>query len=1713
MTRILRLLLIAAVAWPMWQQAAAQEVESEVKTQSVEGTLVDNASSAVSTVASDEIALKTEVKSGNTLAFPAKKGQKSSTAGKAPKAISTKADKVTVTPPSSATIEEWAIDGTFYYANSGWQNTTDYTAYSGAPIQVAIDGNDIYISGLCPQITSAWVKGTINGSTATFAMGQYYGTYNSNEYWFVGEDSNDQECDVVFTYNAEAKKLTQVNAYICNKSADTGGSYYGYFKNTVIQKPKGATVCDGNTYNEYVPVYGYWMDTQGTESQMIYPKSLFTDLQAGDIIESITFYTNTSNGTSAYQTSTVPAKLGSATVQVRMGETTETSITSSTYQGNRNNASVVYEGTLTTGANTMTITFDEPYVYGGKNILIDTYVITGVSQQYANCYWAGENVSTTGASAYYRSGFNSLSFLPKMTMVWSAAVPDVALDFEIVEVGDSKTLNAIVKNPDSESVTATLTTSAPFSVQSSSMTMTSGNNVIPVTFTPTDATVYNGTLTIDINGVTTTIDLKGIGNVTGSPAALRDSTFFAGINYDWTDGNGVTHTSNLNEIATDPDQMIAMIREVYTNRTIPGNFTRGYTTGRVAEGDAVNYGGVGTISLSWSGSDGTYSYEDGYGWGIPGDLETGSSTSSISSSMYGTAYYCYMNPTQYKPYNEGVTLLLVEMVDDFKKDSIYNTSETEPYKQLRDYITNSIKSIRVVSQATRTGVGTNEAGTLFKVDCDKMNKFYFMAKGQLRWIYNSVFAEDTDKEILRGLFCADPCYIYNSSSYNSIDGFFDDRSFPLFYNMFEEFSPVANDATAAKADIYQDLVNMESFNVEHDCMGVPLMGHQFMMYGEQSDAADCQDVRDLMFFVPDYRMMSWNGRDNTNNPNYQKFMNYNTTYPPKMGLYVIRQDEIQGAQVSGKDMYKLTLTWDSNLDDFLPSDQQVYELLQVVIDENGVEQYVPVYYMNSNGQYTDKNGNVVTTPVPIELTLNPNDPKTYTEVYVPMQQSSQQVTYAVRGQDISKFLNLKVSNKQDYIIPGLDPNEMIKLTDATHYSRFNAQTVMNCYSNRLQMTNNALGLNNKIIVDGENGTKLTVIRSHVKNVNGENTTVDEPIATITFNNHDSSSRAWTVTMNMDTQSANTEFPAGQSDVEDENVQYYAGYHANPGNTWSNSYSVASDGNITLSPAITIFDNFVVDVSENAHPNSYSYKVETNYPGAVYLVTNNGADYTNGAVWYAWTWNDANDGMWVKGRTTSTSGKYMFTPMKANVKFVRMNPSGAPSWDSNVVWNQTGDLVVIGETFTLNGWLTGYWESNDMHTANSNDIRIPVYKTDSRINGVFSKAQVDGDVTGYMELDENLAFEAKVQYSSKTEILRYDAYRWGETEDRYIVDKVRNYDDEDDIAPAGIAGNQDGSYTVSMNEVGTADYYTSSVTVASGENDKWAKFVDFVPSNQTVGTAYTYAPVVELFATGKDVNNKTREDYNTYGGPLQNAAMGKLAISLVEPTSSNPLMSKHKWQDENGNWYAYYNIKFNVDTKSVPPGYDIYKIRAWREIHESMLGEEYEECGDRVSSSYKFEELTYPDYDKNDTYVLGSNPDVIHEIPIEGNCTGTFGARKLRTSDDETGVIEELDACFFVRIYFTRKSNLEDGQKGSRAGQEPELPADGKYYVVEASYDFVAEGGEDVPTGVIQNLNVRQVVSEKYYNPAGIESDTPFKGVNIVVTRYSDGSTSTVKVLK
>ena len=48
---------------------------------------------------------------------------------------------------------------------------------------------------------------------------------------------------------------------------------------------------------------------------------------------------------------------------------------------------------------------------------------------------------------------------------------------------------------------------------------------------------------------------------------------------------------------------------------------------------------------------------------------------------------------------------------------------------------------------------------------------------------------------------------------------------------------------------------------------------------------------------------------------------------------------------------------------------------------------------------------------------------------------------------------------------------------------------------------------------------------------------------------------------------------------------------------------------------------------------------------------------------------------------------------------------------------------------------------------------------------------------------------------------------------------------------------------------------------------------------------------------------------------------------------------------------------------------------------------------------------------------------------------------------------------------------------------------------------------------VNGIAAKAVTGIKYYNLAGVESLRPFNGINVVVTTYSDGTTSTSKMVK
>lgn len=1637
---ILKMLLIAAVAWPYAQYATAQEAyRPGANGRLPEVAARHDASASIQMVTVGDVTDEQKVDSKSSheglsmltkskLNINAKAGAVQRAPRKAP----------SYAPPASATTEQWNIATNFY--NVGYGGFITF----GETVKVAIDGNNIYVAGLDFWLPDAWVQGTINGDIATFETGQLFGTdSDGNADYFVGVNQSTLTItDVTFKFNASAKKLTLTDNLQILIGSDTDGSYWAYHVNTVISKEFAGTVepvniADGTSPSGIIPINGYWYD-RSTTSQIIYPASMLSSFKTGQLIKSITFYAN-DNGILFGQTN-------AGQVTVTLGTTTSTYFNSAsalTISGTTATATVV----PVYGSKTMKIEFSTPLVYtSGTNLIIQ--LVNTTTGTYNNSNWLGVEY-TSGNSTYYSyssrsttSGYSSSAnrfrFMPKTT--FELQNPPVLLtdelDFGAVEVGSSSTLTAYVENPNSTAMTATITTQSPFSA-SASMTMQPGANAINVTFSPDEMKLYNGTLSVEIDGTIVNIPLKGYGNVASATNVTHDADFFAGISYDWMDDNGKTHTSTLDEIATDPQQIISMLKEVYTNRTIPGNWKRGYTsTGGSEPWDDVYYGGVGTIDRSSKGYDNTayYSYQNEYGWNIPGNIK-------LYNNSIGL-YAAYMDTTQYKPYQQGLTLLLVEMKDDFSYDDLSSNPS------LNEYVTKSIKSVRVVTDATRSGTGF-DAGTLFKIDCDKMNKFFLLAKGQLRWVNN---ARETFVSNARGTTyyyltdeIAPAAYYYmNSSSYYSnsdyyegniffahySDGYYyygdppfvDNYGYKMFYHMFEQFSPVATDAESGRDDIYQDLINMESFGVEHDCASIPNLNHQFLMYGEDSESADCQDVRDLMFFIPDYRMMKDDDRDALEN--VEKFLYYNKEHQPIMGLYVIRQDEITPTKQE-EGYYRLQLNWRTNLDDFLPSEEQEFELFEVVTDDDGNTQYVPVYYLDDNGNYVDAAGNPSETPVPIVLHMGAGVEKNYPDVWVQRDSHGKQVTYAVRGHDTGNFLSLQMSNTMSYLIPGLDPAEMVVLMDLTHYSRFNPETVKNCYSNKMQMSNAAGGVRKDYLSAGAaNPTVFNFTRKTAADA--------EPVLVAQAKVTSITATGGTIAVEMFNQAEASEFPNGQTSGT------AAGYHANKA-TYNFTFNRVDAIDYVNFGNFIIYDNFVVDVSENTHPSQYIYQVNFN----------------------------------------------------------------------------------AAEQFRdLNGELTT--------EAYSTTFRVPVYKTASQINGSFTQDEVDGETENVPSLgiDETIEFGVDVQYSSKTEILRYDAYRWNDGEARHIIDTVDG-DDETDLAPTGLAMNQDGNYTISMNP--DTDYETNGEqSVAVGSNET-ATFVDTYATDNT--GAYVYAPVVETFTTGKDEDGNARRDYNTYGGPLQNAATGKFSATVVDGKTANiPNQSEYTWTVD-GNIYSYYNIFLQYTTAEVPEGYELYKVRAWRQAPADLLGEKdgdgYEDrvgtsIGDGMNSVL-YEDITHgidaecaiPDLNASTatagtaagiTYYLVGNKEVDATKHV---LRATFGARMV---GNEEGMISELPLNFIVRAYFTRNENLPAEAAGAPRRAEAASRADGKFYIVEQVIPYTLRN-ENVITAV-DNIKVQKQVSNVvYYDMTGKASDKPFAGINVVVTRYTDGSVSTTKLVK
>jgi len=203
----------------------------------------------------------------------------------------------------------------------------------------------------------------------------------------------------------------------------------------VIEAEK--TVADGTKADVHYPIYGYYFDTPGTLSQMIYPANMLTDL-AGKQITALKFYTKYSQ------------TLYGGQLEVSLGETEQTAYTDNgeTYEGKiTTGLTAVTTCTLTAGGNELELVFDTPYTYNGGNLVVQT-LVNEAGDNYAQQDFVGiATEALTSYCEYYSFGDNTLAhqFLPKMTVTYvPSQTPTLKGDVNGDGVVDSNDINLLI---------------------------------------------------------------------------------------------------------------------------------------------------------------------------------------------------------------------------------------------------------------------------------------------------------------------------------------------------------------------------------------------------------------------------------------------------------------------------------------------------------------------------------------------------------------------------------------------------------------------------------------------------------------------------------------------------------------------------------------------------------------------------------------------------------------------------------------------------------------------------------------------------------------------------------------------------------------------------------------------------------------------------------------------------------------------------------------------------------------------------------------------------------------------------------------------------------------------------------------------------------------------------------------------------------------------
>ena len=388
--------------------------------------------------------------------------------------------------------------------------------------------------------------------------------------------------------------------------------------------------------------------------------------------------------------------------------------------------------------------------------------------------------------------------------------------------------------------------------------------------------------------------------------------------------------------------------------------------------------------------------------------------------------------------------------------------------------------------------------------------------------------------------------------------------------------------------------------------------------------------------------------------------------------------------------------------------------------------------------------------------------------------------------------------------------------------------------------------------------------------------------------------------------------------------------------------------------------------------------------------------------------------------------------------------------------------------------------NVNYIERSNRFNVPVFKTENIVSGegrTHDEVVADVDHSAKATPDNTITF--KVINDPAANLVDYEIRRLRQNNFKYFtkIGKAENY-------------NNSGQYYIyALNDAGQLNELVNIESVGTDGGNITTHDINSSSDNLTS----SYVPVINTLYNG-DASKP-----NSYGCDIQRTGYPGVELSIPAMEKTNPFYG-------NDGPLMGYRVNLKITPKLPSANVSninfVYYYRVWREIDgtisptriegEKMVNYEQNQSGEGINpntgvltpwaSDYDCLHVTYPgqtDVEVNDLFV---------DFAYDGTKKVTYIVRLYATS-----------------VYGQQGAGLDQGAKGETEG------GSGKdYFIAEAKK--VVTFDNSTPTAIGTVNAEAQVVNVTYYNVMGVASDRPYPGINIVEKRYSNGATTTSKVI-